>query len=539
MSTSPTRAWTSPSTPRTPRASTCACSTDARRDAASRCDGPAHGVFSASVPGVRAGQRYGFRAHGPWEPAAGHRYNPAKLLVDPYARGLDGDVAHTPGDVRPPRRPRPGGRPVRSRGPARLRRSRPVLGRRRHPRPARTGPDRQPPWTPWSRTVVYEAHVRGLTAAGRPASPRSCAAPTPASRTPRSIDHLLGLGVTAIELLPVHAFASEPHLVEKGLTNYWGYSTLGFFAPHAAFATAAAQAAGPAAVLAELRGAVHALHEAGLEVLLDVVYNHTCEGGLPGQHLSWRGLDNATYYAHDGGAPAALADVTGTGNTLDFRRAEVVRMTLDSLRYWADVVGVDGFRFDLAVTLGRDPGGFSPDHPALVAMAHRPGAARAQARRGAVGRRTRRLAHRAVPGAVRRVERPLPQRRPLVLAGRPRPRRARAARPPRPRPGHPPVGLRGPVRAQRPAAGPRARRVGQLRHRPRRLHARGPGGLRPQAQRGQRRAEPRRQRRQPLLEPRHRGARRPRLPRGRHRAPAPPLDPQPVRHPRARRGRPR
>ena len=125
-------------------------------------------------------------------------------------------------------------------------------------------------------------------------------------------------------------------------------------------------------MLDELRSAVHALHEAGLEVLLDVVYNHTCEGGLPGQHLSWRGLDSAAYYLHDGGAPAALVDVTGTGNTLDFRRTEVVRMTMDSLRYWADVVGVDGFRFDLAVTLGRDRGGFSPDHPTLVAMATEP-----------------------------------------------------------------------------------------------------------------------------------------------------------------------
>src|SRR5690606_30706017 len=125
---------------------------------------------------------------------------------------------------------------------------------------------------------------------------------------------------------------TEPHLVAGGLTNYWGYNTLGFFAPDARYATEQARRAGPAAVLAELRDAVHALHEAGIEVLLDVVYNHTCEGGLTGQHLSWRGLDSAVYYAHDGGAPATLADVTGTGGTLDFRRTEVVRMTLDSLR---------------------------------------------------------------------------------------------------------------------------------------------------------------------------------------------------------------
>lgn len=186
------------------------------------------------------------------------------------------------------------------------------------------------------------------------------------------VEHLQSLGVTALELLPVHAFSSEPHLVAKGLSNYWGYSTLGFFAPHAPYATAAARAAGPAAVLEEVRTAVHALHEGGIEVLLDVVYNHTCEGGLAGQHLSWRGLDSPVYYLHDGGRPAALADVTGTGNSLDFRRPEVVRLALDSLRYWAQEVGVDGFRFDLAVTLGRGHGGFDPDHPFLVAAATDP-----------------------------------------------------------------------------------------------------------------------------------------------------------------------
>ncbi len=332
---------------------------------------PLHGVFSASVPGVRAGQRYGFRAHGPWEPAAGLRYNPAKLLVDPYARGLDGEVAHTPQTYGHVVGPDLAGDPY---GPADPRDS---VGHVPYSVVVDThdlsGPDptTNRPWTPWSHTVVYEAHVRGLTMLDD-RLPEELRGTYAGLAHPAVVDHLLGLGVTAVELLPVHAFSSEPHLIEKGLTNYWGYSTLGFFAPHAAFATAAAQAAGPAAVLAELRGAVHALHESGLEVLLDVVYNHTCEGGLPGQHLSWRGLDNATYYAHDGGAPAALADVTGTGNSLDFRRAQVVRMTMDSLRYWADVVGVDGFRFDLAVTLGRDPSGFSPDHAALVAMATEP-----------------------------------------------------------------------------------------------------------------------------------------------------------------------
>ena len=304
-------------------------------------------------------------------PGRGPPLQPAKLLVDPYARGLDGEVAHTPhtyghrvgpdlvGDPYGPADPRDSAGHV----PFSV-----VVDTRDLPGP---DPAANRPWTPWSHTVIYEAHVRGLTLLADKL-PEELRGTYAGLAHPAVVDHLLGLGVTAIELLPVHAFADEPHLVEKGLTNYWGYSTLGFFAPHAPFATAAARAQGPAAVLAELRTAVHALHEAGLEVLLDVVYNHTCEGGLPGQHLSWRGLDSSVYYAHDGGAPATLADVTGTGNTLDFRRTEVVRMTLDSLRYWADVVGVDGFRFDLAVTLGRDPGGFSPDHPALVAIATEP-----------------------------------------------------------------------------------------------------------------------------------------------------------------------
>jgi len=331
-----------------------------------RLDGPSLGVFSASVPGVRPGQRYGFRAHGRWEPAHGLRYNPAKLLVDPYARGLVGELSPGPatyghvvdddlvGDPYGEADPRDSAQHV----PHSV-----VVDTR-----ALAGPDpaANRPWTPWSDTVVYEAHVRGLTLRS-PHLPPELRGTYAGLAHPAVTDHLARLGVTAVELLPIHAFADEPHLHAKGLTNYWGYNTLGFFAPHAAYATAAARQAGPAAVLDELRAAVHALHEAGLEVILDVVYNHTCEGGLIGQHLSWRGLDDALYYLQDGNIPASLVDVTGVGNTLDFRRPEVVRLALDSLRYWADVVGVDGFRFDLAVTLGRRTDGFSPDHPFLVA----------------------------------------------------------------------------------------------------------------------------------------------------------------------------
>jgi glycogen operon protein len=338
-------------------------------------DGPTYGVWHAHVTGVAPGQRYGFRAHGPWDPAAGHRHNPAKLLVDPYARGLAGEVAYGPETLGSPGRPRgddpatPDGRwwladPYGEADPtdsiAHVPHSvvMPDLPRA----PAMTRPR-----VPWSDTVVYEAHVRGLTQRN-PDVPEQLRGTYAGVAHPATIAHLKELGVTTLELLPIHASVSEPRLVAQDLSNYWGYQTLGFFAPHAAYATKGARERGPAAVLDEVRGMVHLLHEAGIEVILDVVYNHTCEGGQDSLHLSWRGLDNALYYLHDGGTPARLADVTGTGNTLDFRRVRVVQLALDSLRYWADVVGVDGFRFDLAVTLGRGHYGFDPDHPFLVGL---------------------------------------------------------------------------------------------------------------------------------------------------------------------------
>jgi glycogen operon protein len=347
------------------------CLFDGPRERRMPLEGPRLGVFHGRVPGVRAGQQYGFRAHGPWEPAYGLRYNPAKLLVDPYARGLVGTLEHGPetyghvvdddllgdpfgaADLRDSARHVPHGV---------------VVDTRHLPGP---DPTTNRPWTPWRDTVVYEAHAKGLTL-HHPAVPEELRGTYLGLAHPAVVDHLLHLGVTALELLPIHAFSTEPHLVAKGLTNYWGYSTLGFFTPHPAYATAAARAAGPAAVLDELRAAVHQLHAAGLEVLLDVVYNHTCEGGIDGQHVSWRGLDNAMFYMHDGNIPASLVDVTGTGAALDFRRPEVIRLALDSLRYWAQTVGVDGFRFDLAVTLGRGQQGFSPDHPMLVAAGQDP-----------------------------------------------------------------------------------------------------------------------------------------------------------------------
>ena len=327
--------------------------------------GPVHGVWHAYVPGVLAGQHYGFRAHGRWDPAAGTRYNPAKLLVDPYARGLEGDVRLGPsvyGHRTDDEGRALGHEPELDPSDSRADVPHSVVVDERF-----DGTDVPRPQVPWTDTVIYEAHVRGLTRE-LPGVPPELRGTYAGLAHPVTIAHLRGLGVTTVELLPIHAMVSEPALVRQGRPNYWGYNTLGFFAPNPSYATAQARAAGPGAVLAEVKGMVRLLHAAGLEVLLDVVYNHTCEGGTDGLTLSWRGLDPTVYYLHDGGTPARFADVTGCGNSLDFRRPRVIQLALDSLRYWAQDVGVDGFRFDLAVTLGRDDDGFTQTHPFLVAL---------------------------------------------------------------------------------------------------------------------------------------------------------------------------
>ena len=317
-----------------------------------------HGVHYAHVPGVRAGQRYGLRVHGAWDPGTGLRHNPAKLLVDPYARGLAGEVTWRPevfGHVVG----------VNLHGDVELRDDRdsaPYVPLGVVLDDDFDWGDDAPPRRPWSQTVVYEAHVRGLTRT-LPGVPESLRGTYAGLAHPATVAHLVDLGVTAVELLPVHAFTHEPALVRRGLANYWGYNTLGFFAPHAAYATAH----DPAGVLAEVKTMVRDLHRAGLEVILDVVYNHTCEQGRDGATLSWRGLDNRAYYRLDG--QGRDVDVTGCGNTLDFRHPRVVQQALDSLRYWVEQVHVDGFRFDLATALarGRDDG-YDPDHPFLVAL---------------------------------------------------------------------------------------------------------------------------------------------------------------------------
>ncbi|WP_312348065.1 glycogen debranching protein GlgX [Actinomyces sp.] len=326
--------------------------------------GPDTGVWHGHLDAMGEGLHYGFRVHGPWDPDGGLFHNPAKLLIDPYTRGLEGSLDLGPevhahqvdDDLYPTTYPL-----VKS-----------DLDSAGHvPTSVVVGHHfdvAEKPRIPWNRSVIYELHVKGFTK-NLPGVPAELRGTYAGLAHPRSIDHLHSLGVTAVELLPVHAKLDESFLSERGLTNYWGYSTLNFFTPEPSYATAAARARGAQAVVDEFRGMVSILHLAGIEVLLDVVYNHTCEGNDSGPSLSWRGLDSTLYYRHTPSRPMQMVDVTGTGNTVDFDHPRSMQMVLDSLRYWSGEMGVDGFRFDLAATLGRFSTGFTPLHPLLVAMA--------------------------------------------------------------------------------------------------------------------------------------------------------------------------
>ncbi|MEJ8574220.1 glycogen debranching protein GlgX [Microbaculum marinum] len=305
-----------------------------------------HEIWHGYLPDVRPGQRYGYRVHGPYEPSAGHRFNPHKLLLDPYALALHGEIrwhdalfgyriGHQRGDLSFDRRD-----------------SAFVMPKCVVVDPAVTwGPDIKPE-IPWAKTVVYEAHVKGLTERRE-----DIAAPLRGTfeglAQPSVIEHLVDLGVTAIELLPSQAFFDDQHLVERGLSNYWGYNTIGFFAPAPRYIT-------PDGSIHEFKHMVRRLHEAGIEVFLDVVYNHTAEGNELGPTLSFRGIDNASYYLL-GDDPRYYFDSTGTGNTVNMRHQRVLQMVTDSLRYWAEDCHVDGFRFDLASSLGRDRENFDPN----------------------------------------------------------------------------------------------------------------------------------------------------------------------------------
>ncbi len=296
-------------------------------------------VWHGYLPGIAPGQRYGYRVHGPFDPTHGQRCDPSKLLLDPYATAIDGQIdgheslySYRFGD------------------PA----ARNVLDSAAHTMVGVVtnpffdwGHDR-PPKHEYADSVIYEAHVKGLTKR-HPRVPGELRGTYAALAHPVVIDHLTSLGVTAVELMPVHQFVQDPALHARGLSNYWGYNTIGFFAPHngyAAYARAGQQ-------VQEFKAMVKALHAADIEVILDVVYNHTAEGNHLGPTLSFRGIDNANYYRLVDDDPAHYFDTTGTGNSLLMRSPHVLQLIMDSLRYWASEMHVDGFRFDLAATLAR------------------------------------------------------------------------------------------------------------------------------------------------------------------------------------------
>ena len=299
-------------------------------------------VWHGYVPGVSPGQRYGYRAHGPFDPKNGKRFNPSKLLIDPYAKAIDGDVDWGPEVFSYPFLDKKEDLGFSDADDAaRVPKSIVIDGS------FYWGED-QPPGTPWHETVIYETHVRGfsMTNPGIPAELRGTYA---GLAHPASIEHLQLIGVTAIELLPVHHFLHPQHLLEKGLRNYWGYDSIGYFAPYSGYSSAG----GTGQQVSEFKEMVKAMHEAGIEVIIDVVYNHTAEGNHMGPTVSFRGLDNEAYYRLVPDNERYYMDFTGTGNTLNVRHPQTLKLIMDSLRYWAVEMRVDGFRFDLASALAR------------------------------------------------------------------------------------------------------------------------------------------------------------------------------------------
>ncbi|MCA2012240.1 glycogen debranching protein GlgX [Cereibacter sphaeroides] len=298
------------------------------------------GIFHGYCPDVGPGQAYGYRVHGPFAPQDGHRFNPNKLLLDPYAMAMRGTLKWDDALY---------GYPV---GGSDLemdcRDSAPFMPKAVVADPVFDWEADAAPRVPWSKTMIYEAHVKGLTMR-HPGVVEADRGTFKALASEPVIEHLQRLGVTTIELLPIHSMVQDRHLVEKGLRNYWGYNTLGFFAPNRTYLASED--------VREVRAAVKRFHAAGIEVILDVVYNHTAEGNELGTTLSFRGIDNASYYLLAEDRRHGF-DTTGTGNTLNVAHPMVLRLVMDSLRYWVEAMHVDGFRFDLASTLGREPQGF-------------------------------------------------------------------------------------------------------------------------------------------------------------------------------------
>ena len=305
------------------------------------------GVWHGFVPGIGPGQAYGYRATGPYDPRRGLRCNPAKLLLDPYARAIEGEVRFGPevlgyaiGDPEAASTLDSAGHAPRSLVVD------PSFAWTDHPRPRYSYAD----------TVIYEVHVKGFTAA-HPAVPEALRGTYAGLAHEIAIGHLVDLGVTTVELLPVHHFVSESFLLDRNLSNYWGYNTIGFFAPYASY-SAAARAGRPGGQVAEFQSMVDRMHAAGLEIILDVVFNHTAEGNHLGPTLCHRGLDNPAYYRLDPSDLRHYWDTTGVGNSLNAGDPITLQLIMDSLRYWLTEMGVDGFRFDLAPTLARQEGGF-------------------------------------------------------------------------------------------------------------------------------------------------------------------------------------
>ncbi len=297
-------------------------------------------VWHGYHPGIEPGQRYGFRVTGPYDPKRGLRCNPRKLLLDPYAKAVVGDLQWNEAIF--------GYRFGDPDGPANRRDSARYVPRCVVSNPWFDWGHDTPPRTPWSQTVIYEVHVKGFTKQ-HPDIPEPLRGTYAGLAHPAAISHLHELGVTAVELLPVHRYISEHHLVERGLTDYWGYNSIAYLAPHDGYASAAGLRA-----IAEFKEMVKTLHAAGIEVILDVVYNHTAEGNHLGPTLSLKGFDNQAYYRLMDDDPRYYMDYTGTGNSMNMRHPHVLQLIMDSLRYWVQEMHVDGFRFDLAATLARE-----------------------------------------------------------------------------------------------------------------------------------------------------------------------------------------
>jgi glycogen operon protein len=314
-------------------------------------------VWHGYLPHVRPGQLYGYRVYGPYDPNRGHRFNPHKLLIDPYAKTLFGEVRWHDANFAYKIGGKDGDHGFDKRDNARY------MPKCRVVDTAFTWGEDRPPRVDWNDSIIYEAHVRGFTIR-HPEIDEDLRGAFAGLSAPASVEYLRGLGITAVELLPIQAFLHDRHLVERGLRNYWGYNTLAFFAPHPTYLATGH--------IGEFKTLVQVLHRAGIEVILDVVYNHTAEGSELGPTLSFRGIDNASYYHLVPGNDRYYMDFTGCGNAFDLRHPRVLQLVMDSLRYWVEEMHVDGFRFDLATTLAREQDGFDHHCGFLDAMRQDP-----------------------------------------------------------------------------------------------------------------------------------------------------------------------